>query len=150
MIRTHVPRGPNPETVEPRDQDGKPHGKPRGFWYEVDGDWRRWMTDDGLVDWFEGAPILTVTLGQERMLNIRTAAELDAFAEQYGELDRWYAERHLDHYMNVRWAEVAASYDGIEIAPYLWERRLSRQHWYYGWDCASGCIWRPRGVKIGA
>jgi len=35
---------------------------------------------------------------------------------------------------------VSKEYDGIEIAPYQWDARLSLI-WYYGWDVASGCIW---------
>lgn len=46
------------------------------------------------------------------------------------------------------WAAIGKLYDGIIIAPYLWERRLNGgAMWYYGWDCASGCIWNPRAIS---
>lgn len=37
----------------------------------------------------------------------------------------------------------------FEIAPYQWERRLAREFmWYYGWDLASGVIWRPKNALV--
>lgn len=33
-------------------------------------------------------------------------------------------------------------------APYQWRRRNERGFsWYYGWDCASGCIWRASAIR---
>jgi len=51
--------------------------------------------------------------------------------------------------MRIDWEAVAKRYTGIEIEPYNWERRNSGPNnnysmsmlWYYGWDCASGCVW---------
>ena len=48
--------------------------------------------------------------------------------------------------MFIDWPKVAERYDGIIIAPYQWSRRLDGPMWYYGWDCASGCVWRARAV----
>lgn len=49
----------------------------------------------------------------------------------------------------IDWKAVAKEYDGIEIDPYQYERRFSEGFlWYYGWDCASGCVWRPRGLTF--
>lgn len=42
---------------------------------------------------------------------------------------------------------IGARYDGIVITPYVWSMRLDRSaFWYYGWDCASGCIWNASAV----
>jgi len=51
---------------------------------------------------------------------------------------------------NINWPAVAEKYDGIIIAPYIWQRRLSDNpdhFWYYGWDCASGCIWNTEVIE---
>ena len=47
----------------------------------------------------------------------------------------------------LNWSAVAEQYQGILITPYQWTRRLSMHcGWYYGWDCASGCIWDASAV----
>ena len=40
---------------------------------------------------------------------------------------------------------LTSKYNGIEICPYLWSKRM-RSNWYYPWDVASGCIWDGRGL----
>lgn len=118
--------------------------KPQGFWYSVDGDWERWCKEDS--GWT--FPYThEVTLGDEQLLRIENVTEMDLFHEAYkGKVSaaEWYRENYID------WVAVARAFDGIEITPYLWERRLEgKAHkWYYGWDCASGCIWRPKGIKV--
>ena len=85
------------------------------------------------------------------LLTISSLAELDAFHRRFAE----NAGRGYDYYQ-IQWAEVASLYDGIEIAPYQFERRLGYHSeigkavsdWYYGWDCASGCIWTPKDTRI--
>jgi hypothetical protein len=46
----------------------------------------------------------------------------------------------------IDWPRVAERFDGVIIAPYQWKHRLELM-WYYGWDCASGCIWNARAVS---
>ena len=54
---------------------------------------------------------------------------------------------HLRDYGCIDWRLVAEEWQGIVIAPYLWERRFdSDARWYYSWDCASGCIWDHRAI----
>lgn len=55
-------------------------------------------------------------------------------------------------YYTIDWFQVVRNFPGIIIAPYLWERRNSNRSnwdscWYYGWDCASGCIWDLRCIE---
>ena len=150
MRRTHVSPKDDPITVEPRDQVAKAAMKPKGFWYEVDGDWRRWCEDERM-EWGKGF-LHRVDMGDERMLLIETVAELDDFDDEYHE-QKYIAKPSygIGPYWTcngIRWDRVAAEYDGIEIAPYQWERRLDGHLWYYGWDCASGVIWRPQGVNV--
>lgn len=152
--RTHISGSAAVEVREVKQEAHNHDGglwKPRGLWYEVDGDWRRWCKSEQ-PNWLVGKYLHRLKLGGERLLMIRTVAELDAFHERYATCwiggqrpDRW--EKPERDFLYPDWREVAAEYDGIEIAPYQWPRRL-RLLWYYAWDCASGCIWRPRGARL--
>jgi hypothetical protein len=70
-----------------------------------------------------------------RVLHLSSSDELLAFHAEFG-LDNW----------KVSWIAVAEQWQGIIIAPYLWERRLGDPSWYYTWDCASGCIWDATAI----
>ena len=149
MKRTHVAKGAKPIVVEPREQDVRPGHKPKGFWYEVNGDWRRWCETD-MPEYIEGGFLHTVTLGRERVRRIKGVHDFDLFDAKYGARE-WapgYSERYGPMSLGIRWADVAEDWDGVEIAPYLWNRRLGGPSWYYTWDCASGVIWRPDGITV--
>ena len=149
MNRTHVSEHFGPIVLEPRDQSPQPGMKPKGFWYEVNADWRRWCRSE-MPHWINERYLHRVTLGDERLLEIRSVSELDAFNDEFlaTEWRHGYSERYGPMDMGIRWANVADQYDGIEIAPYLWGRRFDGPSWYYGWDCASGVIWNPRGARV--
>jgi hypothetical protein len=118
-----------------------PQLKPQGFWYEVDGDWRRWCETEE-PSWLEGTRLYTLELPTDlRLLRLRTTKALDKFTEDFGVPNL----RGM-----IQWATIAQFYDGIEIAPYIWERSLDGRasDWYYAWDCASGCLWNPRTTKV--
>ena len=144
MKRTHITIKPIKKVrreTRPQEVDHKP----KGFWYGIDGDWERWCKgeDWGLSKDEENLEY-ELTLGRENLLILTTVAEIDAFHEKYkAELCRG-AEDYID------WRLVTEKYDGIEIAPYQWGRRFEgdAHRWYYGWDCASGCIWRPKGLTV--
>jgi hypothetical protein len=137
LTRTRIDANP---TVEVRPTPSQQVGfKPDGFWYSVDRDWERWCDGDE-PEWLKGKYTHEVTLGSENLLFIRTSDELRAFHREY------QSESPLCW---INWPAVAQRYDGIEIAPYLWECRLHPEvGWYYTWDCASGCIWTPKGVVV--
>lgn len=125
-------------------QEHEPDTKPRGFWISNDAaevNWRSWCIDEN----FSLASLATahdVSLASDsNLLLISSAAELDAFHEGYA------AHNGFRRDYAIRWGDVASKYDGVLITPYIWERRLSdRAGWYYGWDCASGCIWNARAI----
>lgn len=123
--------------------------KPNGLWYSVEEDWLRWCTDNEYEsDRLEVRHTLDVDL--TRIKVIRTIEELDAFSDEHGVPYVFYNSRidSVPVIYTIRWAVVAAQYAGVEIAPYLWERRLDgRTRWYYTWDCASGCVWDLSAVK---
>jgi hypothetical protein len=112
--------------------------KPSGLWYSVEGSedsWSTWCMGEGFR--MENLEFqYKIELDKSRILFIKTVEELDAFHS------RFYYSRYT--FVNVCWDRVAENYSGIEIAPYQWSRRLSLDggyDWYYGWDCASGCVW---------
>ena len=142
MTRTHLSKD-SEIIIQRRDQPEKADAKPCGFWYSVDGDWERWCREEQAA-WIQGCKAHEVTLGDERIMEIRTAFDLDLFHEKYhSEVDSPWGP-YID------WWRVAEDFDGIEIAPYQWSRGLNGvvSRWYYGWDCASGCVWRPKGIRV--
>ena len=78
-------------------------------------------------------PSHSFTLDTSRCLWLRTVDDIDEFEADY---------------LEPNWAPTAAQYAGVIIAPYQWERRLDgdASDWYYGWDCASGCIWNADAI----
>lgn len=120
--------------------------KPRGFWVSVD------AAGQGWADWCENEGFRLETLkvvhdvalsADARILLIPGEAAFDAFAEEYGSSVLPGRSDRRDH---INWPLVADRFQGIIIAPYLWSRRMDGGLWYYGWDCASGCIWDAAAV----
>lgn len=143
-IRTHLSTSPEPIVLRPGGGASDGFMKPPGFWYEVDGDWQRWCRDEQWgVDTYRH--IHAVELGDTNMLMIDTLERLDGFHARFGHCDPLGVRSELFDYID--WAAVATEWDGVEIAPYQWDRRLTLR-WYYGWDCAAGVIWRPKGVTV--
>lgn len=112
--------------------------KPAGFWWSVGTAWMEWCEG---AEWNIGGRVFSLDVVEDKLLNISTYAEFDAFKKKFEGALYGDEPRYID------WAAVAAQWDGIEIAPYLWRRRLSFDSiWYYGWDCACGVTWRPSKV----
>lgn len=132
-----------------RDVDAQESGrKPKGFWISVEGGddgWKSWCEAEGFaLDKFE----VSYEIKLVEMPNIKiisNALDLDCFHEKYKEPISPEAVYVRDH---INWNRVADEYKGIIIAPYIWERRLEgdASSWYYGWDCASGCIWDTSAI----
>lgn len=132
--------------------------KPRGLWVSVDGkdDWPSWCKSVKRPVAGGRHVRYRVNVDLSRVLALTTIKEVFDFSEEYacdthpmvGELP---APPHpsLSEFklsMWVDWKAVAAKYAGIVIAPYQWGCRLNLL-WYYGWDCASGCIWDAAAVR---
>lgn len=126
-------------------------GKPEGLWVSVQGDddWLSWCHDNE----FHTAALAyshTVTLADNpRIHRITNALEIDEFTVAHAVQTDY--ERRWDWKVNdkrrwpIDWRSVADQYDGIIIAPYVWSQRMHTE-WYYGWDCASGCIWNLAAI----
>jgi hypothetical protein len=152
VIRTHVSIEETIPVLIEKDQnardDSQAMGKPRGLWYEVDGDWRRWARRE-MPHWLSGRFLHRLEIDPKvKLLEIRTEKALREFDREYpAPLGPWDRRESSRFSTAVDWPAVAEAYDGIEIAPYVWPARLELL-WYYGWDCASGCLWRPRESRL--
>lgn len=120
-------------------------GKPNGFWVSVKGedDWPDWCNAEsfgldrlGICHRVEIAPSANV-------LHVSGVEAFNAFDARYGRDEKLYPDATYSKRL-IDWAAVARDYDGIIIAPYVWEHRF--EDWYYGWDCASGVIWNAEAV----
>lgn len=156
-IRTHL--SPRPLTrVREVEQDGR-RASAMGLWFDLHCGWMIEAVRRGQDEIFAGRYLYRVELGESRILQVATASAFDDFEETYATLRAatvlWTPSalsiipkvvqgRHID------WRAVSADYDGIEIAPYRQDRAAwtDERAWYMNWDIASGCVWRPRGVRL--
>lgn len=131
-------------------QQHEPHSfrKPQGFWVSVAGedDWPSWCHSEEFCRDSLRCPHRVTLAPDSAILRLATPEALDDFARRYSvetEWERRYS-RDRDNWP-IDWANVVADYDGIIIAPYQWSRRY--RDWYYGWDCASGCVWNLDAIE---
>lgn len=121
------------------------YSKPQGFWVSVDGenDWQEWCASE-MSEW------ITPATKRYRIALADNANILSLPQDMgIGQFEAMFCvEKTVDRFKEqaIDWQKVAKQYDGIIIAPYQWEHRLSSD-WYYPWDCASGCIWNPRAIE---
>ena len=131
-------------TIRATIQQTRPVDKPRGLWVSdeaTDWGWSHWNQAEEFIDTDAQHATEIVLADDARLVVISTVAELDAFSAFRG------THRAGEALFEIRWADVAAEAQGIVISPYWWERRTERESaWYYGWDCASGCIWDPDAI----
>jgi hypothetical protein len=132
------------------------HHKPSGLWVSVTGedDWWHWcVAEDFCTDGLTHAS--QIHLREDANIRyVGTDAELAAFQFAYAvetEYERRMAgilgeETHLRRHWPIDWRKVVADYDGLIITPYHHDHRLFGPNWYYGWDCASGCIWHLAAI----
>ncbi|BFU90138.1 MAG: hypothetical protein NTAFB01_13250 [Nitrospira sp.] len=118
-------------TIESRDQPIDAL-KPHGLWCSVRQAWEEWCRAQafhlgGLQHVHE-----IVVRPEANLLHLRGTRAIDAFNARYSQSPPYLTL--------IDWSRVASHYGGIVIDPYCWERRFTYP-WYYGWDCASACIW---------
>jgi hypothetical protein len=122
-------------------------GKPQGLWVSAAGkdDWLSWCRGEQFcLDRL--AHRTEVSLADDaRVLWVRSKSAFGAFHDQYG-TEVWLSKCSRVGIPVIDWRLVARDYHGVVIAPYRWEARISDARWYYGWDCASGCIWDPAAI----
>lgn len=112
--------------------------KPGGLWISKDGEssWDHWCASEefGIGDHKYELTLLK----NNNLLHLCDYADLTNFTNQYKKADDPRFEGLGS--MWIDWDRVKQGYQGLMIFPYCWEARLELM-WYYGWDCASGCIW---------
>lgn len=134
-----------PLALDALEQRGQEAGlKPSGLWVSVGSEWQDWCSSE---DWgLDGTELLyRVALNPTaKILTIESVEQLDSFTASYPAQEAWAQGMGM-----IDWPRVATEFDGIIISPYQWSRRLGgiATLWYYGWDCASGCIWNPAAVE---
>jgi hypothetical protein len=150
--RTHLAATPDPIILREVVVENEPFDlwdKPQGFWYEVDGDWRRWKA---AREAWECRHLHTVFLNDCNILLIDTDTKFTDFHDEYKAEPNYLKlteSKILPIRYGIDWPRVAQRYDGIEIAPYLYRQRHALERfWYYTWDCASGVIWRPKNATV--
>lgn len=142
---THYAHDPIGKLYDTRDKQGIDH-KPVGLWLSADGedDWANWCNGESFP--IGSHPYSIVLSEQATICWLENSQQIDAFHNRFSANPEWAGDRYAIKYID--WRLVAATFDGIVIAPYCWERRLDgdAHSWYYSWDCASGCIWSPFAV----
>lgn len=110
--------------------------KPLGLWLsdEKDHGWAAWCRgEDWNLDGLKHESKFICDTSRWAVLD--SAFKIVEFTEKY----------HLvkyGFYSEIDWRRVEKKFAGILISPYQWSLRMDdRVHWYYGWDCASGCVW---------
>jgi len=136
--------------------------KPKGIWYGIADSWIDWCLGES----FGGIHnyIYEVVVDESRILTIDNIFDFEKFEDEHHDIPEWKKQlREMEgfpefdlsfprmygrtrYFDSMNYGKVAESFGGIEITPYQWEKRLESM-WYYGWDCASGCIWNPDAVK---
>ena len=140
-------------TVEDGLQYSQPEMKPRGLWcsaetgIEADIPWDVWCRLER-VNLDRLACCTPILLEPDaRVLHLRTADAIREFHTEFA-APSLPGNELVVSFGVVHWKAVADDYQGIVIAPYQWELRLEIEFlWYYGWDCASGCIWDASAVR---
>ena len=114
--------------------------KPNGLWVSVagDDDWKSWCEKE---DYLTNHLVVSYEISLNKnanILHLKTPQEIYEFGKLY---PLKTTELNNDTFQ-LEWNKVKSKYQGIIIAPYQWGCRLALETcWYYGWDCASGCIW---------
>jgi hypothetical protein len=149
-------------------QSGSP--KPNGLWFDVNENWRQWceatefrlenlryrhtvtILDSSRILFLRRAKdidVFTRKYGRNLSHNIRflqSAEEIDVFTHKYGRDLSGDVQKAFSNY--IMWGEVAEKHSGIVIYPYS-RARSETYLWYFGWNCASGCVWDTSVIRMG-
>lgn len=120
--------------------------KPNGLWISIDDAWKTWCESENYNVNSLSFSYEIVLKENADILHLKTKEDIFDFSKQYPSKTRdWDVEWDTYH---LQWDEVKKNHQGIIISPYQWESRLSLESsWYYGWDCACGCIWDISTIK---
>lgn len=124
------------------------HAKPNGLWVsdESQEGWRQWSLDNDFCLERLKFSYEVLLKDDANILYLKSPNEIFDLAKKYPFKERGFG---LESYCGeINWYEVKKEYQGIIITPYQWACRMPIESgWYYGWDCASGCIWDLSCIK---
>lgn len=136
--------------VEQRELAGRylsAYEKPLGLWVSCadhEQNWHEWCQSENFGKEgfaFENEIILSA---DAELLTLTCADDLDEFTHRFG-VETGSSWRPVERC--IAWRRVSEQFAGILIAPYIWSRRnADHTCWYYGWECASGCIWDASAI----
>lgn len=128
-------------------QEQKENDKPNGLWYAVGEEWINWVKSE-MPEW-EGKFLYKLELNFDKILHLKNAQDIDTFSKKFSITPEYF--KSIDpggmgyNFYDVDWIRVSKEYSGIEISPYQYEQRFETR-WYYGWDVASGCVWKKDAI----
>ena len=134
-------------TQQNADYDLHAFNKPKGLWLSVEGedDWKAWCESEQFMT-ARLKYIHEIQLHDDAdIIRLTCRKDMEQFTKRYGRKSE-FARRFSFDERAIQWTRVANEHQGIIIAPYIWSARLEL-NWYYGWDCASGCIWDSNAVN---
>lgn len=124
--------------------------KPFGFWVSDEDEygWNQWCRNaDFRLDDLKYAHHVTLA-SDAKILYLSSHNDIDDFTEKYYDRQALKDSGASYFIFTIDWPKVATEYQGIIITPYISSQRLlTRNLWYNGWDCASGCIWDTSAIE---
>lgn len=137
--------------------------KPHGLWFSVedyqdDQNWKTWCESEEFRLSSLKYKYKVALKSPTKVLLLSTPEEIINFGLKYAgnDVEEFYYKSTLKkmgypykpYVYLLKFEEIMKEYDGLIIAPYQWSCRLANEcNWYYGWDCASGCIWNLDAVE---
>lgn len=124
--------------------------KPMGLWFGFGDAWiercqsstPRWVKPCNYQVMLNGANLLVLKTNAD-FLTFNKRYKADYYEENGIRVNGLVIMRGID------WPKIAREYDGIEMPIYLWRFRLHPEFmWFYGWDCASGCVWNLSQIEL--
>ena len=128
-------------------QPVEPSFKPHGFWVSDESEkdnWSAWCRAEEFHLDRLACRTRVHLVPAHRVLILNTSSEIRRLTDDYGGCPEYMAQMPWPSRQGyaIDWACIAKDYQGIIITPYQWSMRLHEAcFWYYGWDCASGCLW---------
>lgn len=137
---------PIPDFPEVVQQEEAGDMKPIGLWYSIgERDWWDWCAENA-PDWIEDCVISPIHVNLNKILVLDSLDRILQFTRRYHQP----ILEGISRIFHLRWAEVAAEHDGIEIhLPPRIELLTNRElFWLSTWDVSSGCVWRRSCLSL--
>lgn len=152
--RLHMSRHKALSIKKFKEKEQKIEMKPTGLWYGLGDSWIDWCMNE--VSGWLSPYIYELVLDEDKVLKVSNIAEFEKLEQEYLGVPEHFKllqdmttlgdPRMMSFFNQIDYPKIAETYGAIEIAPYIWKKRLE-SIWYYPWDCASGCIWNRSAIK---